>query len=868
VNVRVPGQPLIVQQYNYDQLNQTIPSGQALDFSVPNLPVTTGVLVQFLAVYNSSTQGTQSVEYGDSTVDLQSGDVAVNITANVVSSGVSQGRVQGRYISGGTTWANSYGPSGTLITYFQPPDGTPPMAVNQDYIYNGWFNIFVVDSTSASLSYVIQETGQTLFSNVTLNSDSFTPSTYLVHFLKPVSFRRNGLADPQEDYFQGFIAAPGVPTSVTSALQACYPSYNETLPGLLADAQGLEQLDYNPSQIGSTSAFALAADSGVAASYAMDYVTGTCEWSNGATNFYPEHIATDGADTGAFGVQGPFRMISPFRFGDGAYLEANYITANNNILLAWAYLPSVIYPTPNQTPAVDGSTVFAAFSTGQTGVSWNSNSNTTCDQVAIQNGFAAIADVAGTSTTPESFTLDSSYSVGGQTLGIANYQQFQFAVCPFHLVNGAKVYFQAGIHNECTGENCNNNIVPYGWADASSGDGSQQISVSTSYTAAPLNGRTALLSQVQINAQLDSFRSSTLTLSSANSIFAPNDEIMIQVVGAGHSGDCQADAAYPVQVGQVWYTRVLDAPTSTQLIIPGDGLATILPGSAILSATPSVGTTFCLVQIARVLQFQDLTISSGGQITATPFSFATGGGVLPIRVSGTLTIQGASIAMSATGAGFPGGTSYDNGAGWSGNVSPASMTVLSNAGPGSTGTPSGAGGAGFGNGGVSPVANGGIGNTFAGPMTALFGGGGGAGASYAGGAGGGAIVLAARNVNLMSNTVIDASGVAGTSASASSGGAGGGGQVMFISDNLGSSASNTISLSANGGPNNDTTANSGTGGGGFVASLICLNSGASINMAGVLGGPDALAGGGGAHVGLNGAALAVPPNESPYCPTP
>jgi hypothetical protein len=872
VNVHVPGQAVIVQQYDAQQLGANIASGQPLNFSVPNLPVTTGVIVQFIGVYQSDSQGTQTIEFGDTTLDLIPGNVTANISATALNVATHQGRVQGRYITAGTNYADATGPTGTLVTYFQPPDGTPAMAVNEDYIYNGWFNIFVIDSPTASLSYVVQETGQTIFSNINLMNNPFAPSTYLIHMVKPINYLRDGSADIATDYFQGFFISPSLNGFDTTSLLACYPNYKESLPGLIADPGGLHQLDYQPQLYASTSVFSLTQSAGYAAAFTDQYFSSAgCLWDSGATNFYPEHIVSDGDDSGAFGVNGPFRLVNPFdHFGSG-FLTSVYDPSANQTNLSWAYLPGAIQPNAGQITAVDGSTVYANYAS--TGLSFNSD--TTCDQTLSAAGYVPLADVSGTSGSPTSFTFTSGTAVQGQTLNAGNFSNFSYALCPFHLVNGQKVYFASGIQSNCSGLGCSlSSVEPYGWSDGTTGSGEgyvAPISAPILSTAAPLYGFSALVNSVVANSPVDQFPSTTITLQGSTNGFSVNDEVMIHIVAAGHPTDCQASAAFPVLIGEVAYARVLSV-SGQQITIPGDTFANTLPGSTILKNAPTPNSTFCTVQAVRVLQFQDLTIETGGSLTPPPFSYTyTGGGVLAIRVSGTLTLSGNGTVLNAGGQGFAGGGNLSNGAGSGGTTSSYTLSLpYSNAGHGNV-LEAGGGGAGFGAGGSGSGASGGFGIANEIPFAALFGGGGGSGSSLYGGNGGGAIMVAARNLAVGASDVnFDASGGVGAhSGNLYSAGAGGGGQVGVIVDNF-SSAGGVLSLSADGGPtaNGLTNGNSGTGGGGVTASVVCLSSNGTININSVTGGANSNT----AHQppssydGLAGYAQAIAATQTNLCP--
>jgi len=121
---------------------------------------------------------------------------------------------------------------------------------------------------------------------------------------------------------------------------------------------------------------------------------------------------------------------------------------------------------------------------------------------------------------------------------------------------------------------------------------------------------------------------------------------------------------------------------------------------------------------AQVPNLENLTISSGGTLTVSPFTGSAGspvdtaqGGVLRIKVRGTLTIQ-SGAAISATGRGYRGGTLEGNAPGHIGQQGDS----WGNTGAISGEANRGGGGGGFGeiNGGADPGAGGGGGHREAG----------------------------------------------------------------------------------------------------------------------------------------------------------
>lgn len=187
------------------------------------------------------------------------------------------------------------------------------------------------------------------------------------------------------------------------------------------------------------------------------------------------------------------------------------------------------------------------------------------------------------------------------------------------------------------------------------------------------------------------------------------------------------------------------------------------------------------VQVIRVMHYTNVTINSGGFISVAAYNSGTSsGGVLAMKVSGTLTIN-------------------DGGGGLSGHISTGGgYTNFASRGfaGGSSGSGSGPGG-GTGN-------NGGTNMTPGSPARLQMGSGGGSAAST-GGAGGGVVLVKANSIVLNGNIRAD-----GATPAAGNAGGGSGGTILLETGSL-STSSSCGTISASPGSLSGTGTNGGNG---------------------------------------------------------
>jgi hypothetical protein len=274
------------------------------------------------------------------------------------------------------------------------------------------------------------------------------------------------------------------------------------------------------------------------------------------------------------------------------------------------------------------------------------------------------------------------------------------------------------------------------------------------------------------------------------------------------------------------------------------------------------GTTFSnqKVVIQRVPQYNNVTISNGGQITASAYDRLTTipisaagyyTGIVALIVRDTLLLDSSSDKISVNGKGYQGGqTAPSNGnyeygytgestSGYSTSRAGSVNPRLDGGGGAGKGGDGSGGGGGYGTGGgdgyelLHGGSDGGVGaNAFgvSNLFDATFGGGGGSGGSHdsgrigaAGGAGGGLIHLIAKNI--INRGVIEANGADGTDGvwasdlnSGAGGGGGAGGSIYVSVSDLESLDDGLTAVGGDGGAgrNGETSIDGGDGGDGRI----------------------------------------------------
>ena len=459
VNVRIPGKNLFVKEIDFHDAASAPQLGAPITIEVPNAPSGSDALVQYMGVFEA-VSGQMLFTYGDATVNISGAQTTANIVATQFGSSSKQGRIAGRYITSGTNSSNMSGPTGTMIAYIMPPGGKPRMAVEKSAILNGWFNIFVLEGTTALMTYEMMD-GTVVFDNVNLASFNTTSSLHKkIVVNKPVSYRKDHqsstiVAEGEEDYVLGFFAKDATVTSSLSstfstALQVCYPTATESIPGMFTSASATAQMHYNPTDTPGSKITVNLANSYGASGATSDslYVSGCNPTSTTSLRFMP-HLLNGGHDS-MFGMKPPFRVVNEFQSYGGGYLNTVF-NGSSTINLSWAYLPGII------TADVSGAVVYAKYSSGGGGDS-GGGGNKNCFEKATEAGMSPITTVSGT-TTSTSVT-----GVNGTSVNSSNYYNFSFLVCPYRDIVGKPREYFAEARSGCIG-GCSNS-EHFGWGTA------------------------------------------------------------------------------------------------------------------------------------------------------------------------------------------------------------------------------------------------------------------------------------------------------------------------------------------------------------------------------------------------------------------
>ena len=739
------------------------------------VPKSGGLLVQYLGIFFDEND-IMRFSYGDAVVDTSGGgDVPVDIQANFIGSSSREGAAGGRYFTSPTG-----GPSGVMVGYFQPPN-RPRMAVTKSEMYNGWFNIFLLDSVD--FTYEMLD-GTPVFQNV--NLDNFASvGNHVLKVTKPATYHpgwedsSGGAGTPESDgerdMILGFFSNGNGPGF--GSAEVCYPDVAEALPYMFTDVALSQNVQFRGPSHSPSAANARIVGGGVARSYDDIHAQGACNMAAGdRIRFYPQHLRD--WEEGAFGMEGPFQMIKPFEQW-GGFVHSSFDGANT-ITLNWKFLPGVA------GNAVKGVTIFATDQNMDGDDGHHGGEDPPCFEELQNRGMKVVADLPAVE----------SYSFTGGINGLApvnnsNSYNFRIAVCPFaHKADGSRHYVSTYVEPVCSGGCGKVTSFGVGVEDQTYGGG----------TASAVMG--ASFAQV-VSTTVSPGEKTTVTLSSVLGSFAVGDEVLIHVSGSRNNGDCGTWQGQQIHVGMQEFARVITGGGGTINIEKGTFLDSVL--NTHLTAAASAAN-MCRVQVVKVLQYRNLTLN--GAIAVDAFSAYTRGGILPIRVSDTMTLN---ASISALNGGYSGNIAQ--GSGISGETSATSTG-------GESGT-DGAGGGGYGTGGDSAdsaLGGFGYGNTGSVEYGLLMGSGGGGGAGQAGSAGGGALLIAARNLKIgATGGWLKVSGEDGV-VSSNNGGAGGAGSILVFSKKIERLGGGLFDIYAYGG---DGSGNAGGGGGGLVKVMAC-----------------------------------------------
>lgn len=838
VNVRIPGKPLFVKEVDYH--DTTGPAfGAPITIEIPNVPSGSDALVQYLGLFEA-VSGNMILTYGDSVVNISGTQTTANVVATVFGNSNKQGRVSGRFItSGSSSYTTFAGPTGILTGYIMPPNNRPRMAVTRTPIVNGWFNIFALEGTTALMTYELPD-GTPVFVNK--NLDYFVTSNPSEHkkivMHKPVTYRRDhkdGVlkADGAEDYVLGVFAKDSaVFSNISSGLSGvslCYANFDESIPNVFTDATGLTQVNYKSSSgtLGTDIIKNASAGTGNPSASNTLYVSG-CNPNTHSLSFFHNMIGGGGEDV--TGIRPPFRMIDSWK-KYGGFLNQSFTTGPDTIHLLWQYLPGV------SSSDVSGAIVFAKSNSASGG---GGGGDKNCFEKATSEGMTMATSVTGIVNTANlSMVL-------GTAVDSNNYYNFQFMICPYRelVAGGPREYFEE-IRSGCYGD-CNGGLDHFGWALSGA---TTSISTNTAYP----NNVMASVANITLEA-LNGHQYTILDLAADAAGLSTGDEIMIRVSAVDKDVYACGTSISPQQYA---FARVL-YKNSTLVYIPQGTFLDKVDITNLTTAPPTA--SHCFIQVAKVLQYGNLTFTSTGAMYTNQYAgFTNAGGVLPMRVSGTLTFTNAANSILAGGTGYGANLSGGNGRG----------SFIGHGGQEGISTPYGSsGGAGLssaGGAGNAATASPFVGST--GMIPLAMGASGGGSSTATGGSGGGLIFIAGRKiVNTASSNgmMISANGDNGNGSGGKAGGGGAGGSVAIVAEKFVPSTY-PIDLSANGGGGGAASgAYGGGGGGGNLSILVCDQSNIS-SMFAATNAYGGASGGGAANAGGLGNTVNLTPQNYSLC---
>jgi len=357
------------------------------------------------------------------------------------------------------------------------------------------------------------------------------------------------------------------------------------------------------------------------------------------------------------------------------------------------------------------------------------------------------------------------------------------------------------------------------------------ITSSSTLSTAGRLGAYARVSNVSVSGA-----TTTATLATGGTgTFANGDEVMFHISAADASPPNGPDSACGPNNARGRYIFFPGVTVSGSAItIPSGSWMDSLNNTNL--GVSAMSSPFCYVQAVKVIHLGTLTIGGTGSLTAPIMDLSTnvGGGIIAIRVSGTLSFGTSSswIGWNTNGGGFKGGSGgpgtttgsqgaegytnasqgsvggYSSSAGGGGGGHSAATAYGLTSGGNGGGTGSGGGGSGIGSdcGGTCPL----------GTLYEKFfaGGAGGGSSAYAGGNGGGIIYIQAKTIAApgSGSASIMASGVSAGVGTGAGGGAGG--SILLFTTSK--SGTGDVLLQANGGNGGSGTWGGGGGAGGRV----------------------------------------------------
>lgn len=410
----------------------------------------------------------------------------------------------------------------------------------------------------------------------------------------------------------------------------------------------------------------------------------------------------------------------------------------------------------------------------------------------------------------------------------------------------------------------------------SGADGSPSMITSSIASSAMLNGRTISANRNINNiSSISASATQDLVLNGppiAAADFSVGDEVAWHVTAAA-TGACESSAG-SLHAGKFGFAHITNIDYSGNGTITIDAPITNIPNNSgatgIAATVRTAGSSFCVIQVLRVPNFQNLSVqggvSSDTAISPSNYDMSQGmGGIVMMRVAGTLsatTAGSGNVTFAADGAGFAGGacTGTCNGA-FGDGIKGIAVGSADTGGDGGFATSGAGGGGNGGSGGAGGNgAGGGQSNSYGtckpSAGCASLGGGGGAGynsSSTAHGASGGGIVLVYANNVTSTSPLLRVQSYGGTTGGAdtSSPGGGAGGTALI---QMKTNSINNLYMSTSGTAASAGSYGGGGGGGGVTEAKYCSSTVPNFDSGS--GSPAAQPGmgGTGTYAGSNGSA--------------
>ncbi len=317
--------------------------GQA-DCAIPSsfkleIPSGSNRLIQVLTVYEADGGGLD-FKYADLTKTLTAGNVEVVLEPVSIGTATTEGHIYGRYLNQGG--AVPTGPTGNLEARFKPPGGKPSMLIMSQYMFNGWFNAFVLDG-NARFDYVLNGEVLTDLKDLHLGSPILNDAanTRILKVDIPEYERRqfeNGMpvfeSERAQKFFIGFFGP------AATAQTACFENNsNITVSGAFqSGSNGAFPFLWNGSaSTASSTATKYAWPEAGGAGFNAASTGNVC--LNSATDFSDHlifrHRNLNNGHDGLAGMRGPFKAMTMGTYD--SFLNGSVNGAN--LTLDWEYLP-------------------------------------------------------------------------------------------------------------------------------------------------------------------------------------------------------------------------------------------------------------------------------------------------------------------------------------------------------------------------------------------------------------------------------------------------------------------------------------------------------------------------------------------------